>query len=78
MENPGGILYDTLRSKQNSYFADDFSNSFLVKENVLNFVENIAGGLIDDTSALVQVRAWHRLCDQLLTETMLTKYCDAT
>ena len=58
MENPSGLLYDTLRPRQNGYFADDFSNSFLVKENVLNFIENISGGLIDDTPALVQVRAW--------------------
>ena len=39
--------------------------------------ENIPGGLIDDTSTLVRVRAWRRPCNQSISKAMLTKYCDA-
>ena len=34
-------------------------------------------GLIDNTSALVQVMAWHRIGDKPLPEPMLTHFTDA-
>ena len=72
----GAISVNTLRPRQNGrHFADDIFKCLFVNENVrisikisLKFVPN---GPINNIPALVQIMAWRRLGDKLLSEPMM-------
>ena len=77
------LWINTLRPRQKSHFADDTFNRIFVNENVrislkfsLNFV---AKGPINNIPALVQIMAWRRPGDKLLSEpvmvSLLTHIC---
>ena len=71
-------VFDTLRPRQNGrHFADDFLKCMFLNENVwipieisLKFVPK---GPIDNIPALVQIMAWHRPCDNPLSEPMMVR-----
>ena len=71
--------FNTLRPRQNGrHFPDDIFKCIFCKENVwiwfstsLKFVSN---GPIDNVPAMVQIMAWHRPGDKLLSEPMMVSF----
>ena len=61
--------------------ADDIFNCISLNENdriqIQISLKYVPRSLIDNKPALVQVMAWHRICDMPLSEPMLTWFTDA-
>ena len=72
---------NTLRPKQNvRHFADDIFRCILFNKNgsvsIKIQLTLIPNGIIDNTSALVQVMGWHWTGDKPLPEPMMTQFSD--
>ena len=61
-----------LSGQNGRHFADDIFKCFFMNEKF-----EVCSGSNDNTSALVQVRAWRRTGDKLLPEPMLIQFADA-
>ena len=57
--------------------ADDIFKCILLHENDRTSLEFVPRSPIDDKTALVQIMAWRRIGDKLLSKPMLTQYTDA-
>ena len=77
-------LVNSLRPRQNGrYFADDTFKRILLNENVRIWIKNslkfVPKGPINNNPALVQIMAWRRSGDKLLSEpvmvSLLTHIC---
>ena len=69
---------NTLRLRQNGYhFPDDIFKCIFLNENVWVSIqislEFASGGTINNTPVLVQIMAWRRLGDKLLSEPMVVR-----
>ena len=74
-------LVNILRPRQNGrYFADGISNAFSRMKAFKISLKYIPFGIIynfDNVSALVQLKAWHRIGDKPLLVPMMSQFIDA-
>ena len=67
--------------KMVAIFADEIFKFIFFNENIKISIQIslkfVSGGLIDNTSALVQVMAWRRAGDKPLPEPIMTQFTDA-